>query len=182
MIDLVLQNACIPAACLSLECLAEAIQRVQTDAPAPRDDRPIPIDAEATLEVLGELVAIFDQRRVDEHVRLDRYAFLLAQQLRRDACLQLQRISDDRDPESGSDLWRGKSDADAIECGDHHVNQLLDFGRCDRFACDMLRRAMQYRRAGLFDAQARLPIAYGHVEIVTRLRFEASAGVHLIRA
>jgi hypothetical protein len=81
MVDLMLQDARVPAACVTLEWLAETIERLHPNPSCTGHDCSIAIHAEAAFEVVGQLALVDDQGRVHQYLRLNWHPLLLAQKL-----------------------------------------------------------------------------------------------------
>jgi hypothetical protein len=113
MVDLMLQDARVPAACVTLEWLAETIERLHPNPSCTGHDCSIAIHAEAAFEVVGQLALVDDQGRVHQYLRLNWHPLLLAQKLLWHGCLQLGRILDDDHLQSDANLRCRESDTDA---------------------------------------------------------------------
>jgi hypothetical protein len=79
---------------------------------------------------------------------------LFLQQLRWNRGLRVGRIFDHHQLQPDANLWRGQTNTDAGERGEHVVDQTLDFVRGKLRLAEGARGLVEHRCARLLDAQA----------------------------
>src|SRR5882724_651704 len=152
VIDLVLQDARVPAGRADRDGLAAVIERLDGHGARARHERLEPLDAEAALVVLDDLVAQREARRRDD-VEGDGFALLR---------LALADVLDDGELQGHADLRRRQPHARRVAHRlAHELDELLELGRREVGRREGPRRRAQHGIAGLDDLQE-------HARIVAR--------------
>lgn len=122
VIDFMLEDASIPAACFNYFGLALVVQTIYAYAPGPRDDGGEASQAQTAFEKLDTLILQGDSR-IDDHLEWNGRSFALLQDLRISVLDILRLVFDNRNLQSSPDLRCRQSDTG---CFVHRLSHTLD--------------------------------------------------------
>src|SRR5690348_11335982 len=154
MIDLMLQDACVPAARLNDFFLAALIHAFDADGPSPRHKRGKPGQAEAAFEKGNGWVRRMQDARIHNHMEGNWLSFAFGEYVRRGVLQKLFAILDYRKLNRQADLRRREADAGRVMHRFAHIqDQALRLFADDLFGCERARSLAQHRLAHLYDFQ-----------------------------
>ena len=156
MVDLVLQDAGVPACSLEVPRSCLMVEVVDTHSTCAENERGEAGKAEAALEEILVGRGFQGQHRVDKDLKGNRRAFPLGEGLGADVFHVIGLVLDDGELEAEADLGRGEADSGGLVHGFAHVlDELLDGGREDLFAGEFAGGLAEDRFSGELDFEGR---------------------------
>src|SRR3954447_7810540 len=146
MIDLVLQNPCVPARSFDRLRLAVFIKTVHPEAAITWDERHEPIQTQTAFEKFDFRLPYRRNRRIDNDVKSHRRTLALRELLGRKIPAVFGQIFDDRQLNSLAHL-RGRQPypGRVAESFTHEINKLMNARAVDFFQGEFAGRSSQYR-------------------------------------